>query len=349
MAQLAALAIERGDRLRRAARFVSGGAIGAFVPFVFLLWRGDVRAWARITFVEVPAMYRFIWPRPASVILSMPGYRGSAAAAAMVSAVLVAAIVVRRLPVRCLPLALVPVLGVGSVLVQAKGFPYHFHPVTLGTTFGALVVIAALVERGRALAWLGAALATALAVRAMWFGQSAPYLEPPSREDPAHLASEARLGPYERVDYFPYAMWRTADWLATHTTPNERVQTYGMDPYVLFLARRRSATPYIYAYDLDVDAALHGSFDPGGLRPTPNDEATIRALRSTHEADLVGRFQASPPAAIVFIDRSPLLAYVEARPDFDVHCPDAAAWIDAHRYTLAVTVEPFHVWVREKE
>lgn len=338
IAQLAGL--ER----RELRRFLLGGAAGLVVPLLFLLTFGDLAAWARITFVDVPTMYRFIWPRPPLVILGLPWYRDLSLAAAATSVVLVGLVLVRWLPRRALPIALMPALGLVSVVVQAKGFPYHFHPVTLGTSYAWLVGIAVLYERGergRRAGWvrvLALVLGGLAGVRATRLGWTSPYPVPTGD-------AVQDLAAFERVDFFPVALREAAAYLEAHTTSAERVQTYGMDPYLLFLARRRSATPYVYAYDLNADAALHGSFDPGGLVPSPAEAARIRQLRDAHVADLLARMKASPPAAFVFVDRSPLMNDRDAIADFATHCPEASAWVWRH-YREKATFDVFHVWMR---
>jgi hypothetical protein len=119
-----------------------------------------------------------------------------------------------------------------------------------------------------------------------------------------------------------------------------------MDAYVLFLAHRKSATPYIYAYDLNVDNALHGSFDPGGLQPTTTEAARIQAMRDAHVSDLFARVERKPPAAFVFIDRSPLMTHVDAVEDFSVHCPEVAVWLTEH-YRQTADFDGIRVWLRD--
>ena len=360
--QLVALLIEPGPlraRGRRLALFLAGGAIGVAIPLGFVALRGDLGAWARITFVDVPAMYRFIWPRPASTILSMPGYAALARVAVVTSAGLGALIALRRLPRRAIPIAAMPVLGLVSVVVQAKGFPYHFHPVTLGVSFGWLVALAtiwegALGSSGRSsaavIARRAAVIIAAILVgaRAAYLAWLAPYPPAPAPEacDKASLESGARLSAFDRIDYFPRAMRDAAEYVAARTKPEDRVQTYAMDAYLLFLAGRRSATPYIYAYDLNADAAMHGSFDPGGLSPTDEEIGRIRAIRDAHAQDLAARLESAPPAAFVFVDRSPLMSSTDAVADFSAHCPEAAVWLSSH-YRQTADFEGIRVWLRD--
>ncbi|MBX3207651.1 MAG: hypothetical protein KF764_21555 [Labilithrix sp.] len=361
--QLVALALEPGvlrSRGRRGALFLAGGAIGVAIPLAFVAARGDLAAWARVTFVDVPLMYRFIWPRPASAILSLPGYTSLAWVAVLTSLGLATLIALRRLPLRVIPVAAMPVLGLVSVLVQAKGFPYHFHPVTLGVAFGWLVALAAIwspaspasgspasaasVAR-RAIVVVAALL---VGVRTAYLAWAAPYpaAPAPSARDQASLESAARLSAFDRIDYFPRAMRDAAEYVAARTEPDDRVQTYAMDAYLLFLARRRSATPYIYAYDLNAEAALHGSFDEGGLVPTDVERARIRALRDGHARDLAARLERAPPAAFVFVDRSPLMSSTDAVADFSAQCPEAAAWLSS-RYRQTADFDGIRVWLRD--
>jgi hypothetical protein len=141
-------------------------------------------------------------------------------------------------------------------------------------------------------------------------------------------------------------MRETARYLREHTAPDDRVQEYGMDPYLLFLAQRRSSTPYIYAYDLDMDAALYGSDLPEGLHPDENESRRIRAIRDAHEEDFLARLKADPPAAFVFMDRAPLMTEdMDAWLDFAEHNATSAAWV-AGRYKQTAVFGDDRVWLR---
>ena len=343
-------------RWRRTALVALGAAMGALAPLAFLLLAGDGRAWARITFVDVPAMYRFIWPRTFVEILRMPGHGRTAALATLASALVVMLVVTRRMPRRGLPLAVMPIAGLASVALQAKGFAYHFHPVTAGTSF----VLVAIVHqawaraearpeksrRGFACALAGL-LSLALGARTLLLAHRAPYPPAPHARDAPSLVSRERLAAYDRIDFFPRALRDAAEYVASHTAPSDTVQTYGMDPYVLFLAQRRSATPYIYAYDLDADAALAGGFEEGTPRPDRDQARIILAMRDEHERDLLARLQARPPAAFVFVNRSPLMSSADAVRDFEDHCPSAFAWVRS-RYVESASFEGIRVWLRLK-
>ena len=336
-------------RARRVALVAIGGLLGGLVPVSFLLLRGDPRAWARITFVDVPAMYRFIWPRSIGEILEFPGHARSAGLAVLASLGVAIMVATKIMPRRALVLAVMPLAGLASVAIQAKGFHYHFHPASAGASLALVAIVHQAWTRAerssRVLGVLAAgAFAISVGARAAFIARAEYYPEPPAQRDPESLASEERLDPYRRVDFFPKGLRDAAAHVASHTVETDTVQTYGMDPYFLFLARRRSATPYIYAYDLDADAALAGGMDEG-VSPTAAQARVIRRMRDEHERDLLARLRAAPPAAFVLIDRSPLLRSWDAERDFEEHCPTTFDWVRP-RYIESASFEGIHVWLR---
>lgn len=337
--QLAALLVDDAPlaRWRRLAIFAVGGIAGAAVPLGYLAAYGDVAAWARISLVDVPAMYRFIWPRTVSGIVE--AYRETTLLAVVPSVAVLGLVALGRMPRAAISLATLPLGGLASAIAQRKGFQYHFHPATLGSALALVALVDhAFTETKRpALRALAAAFALALGGRAALAASRAPF---PGRD--------ATLAAYDRIDFFPVALRQAAAEIDRRVRPDETVQVYGMDPYLLFLAQRRSATPYIYAYDLNVDVALHGSFDPGGPVPDAAARARIRQMRSSHERDMLSRLEKAPPKAFVFIGRSPLMTFAEALQDFQVHCPDAFAWMIA-RYHETADYDGIRVWIRNDE
>jgi hypothetical protein len=358
MAQLVTVVADDALGPRRLAlrAFLLGAVAGAASQLAVLVGTGDARAWLHIQLADVPAMYRFIWPRAAADIFSSPWCATQAIFALAGAFVLLALVLSREMPVRVVAVALLPVCALGSVVAQAKGFPYHFHPVTAGVHLQWLVFAAWLAERTRvaqrrlALVRLvpiafGVVVALRVAtsmedspqIRAVWllWGASTPA----DRQTPEYFAH------FPEPDFFPYELRQTAAYLREHTRPGDRVQTYGMDPYVLFLAGRLSATPYIYAYDLDADAALGGGT---GAHPDEAQAAHIRAIRDEHEADLLARLEARPPAAFVFLDNAPLMTETDAWDDFAGHCRVASAWV-RERYRETARFGHNHVWLRRDE
>jgi hypothetical protein len=354
VAQLVALLVDRGSPVPRArafSAFAIGGAAGAATQVAFLVRYGDPLAFLRIQLVDVPAMYRFIWPRSPFDVLSTPFFGGQALAGIAGSVLLLVLIASGDMAVRALGVALAPVCGIASVLVQAKGFPYHFHPVTAGLALQAVVLAAWFADRLRVAGRRGAFLRfapIALAIGiALHVGSS--LFESPYLRDPWLLVAAAEkwtgsseyFAHFVRVDFFPGEMRQAAAFVRARTRPEDSVQTYGMDPYVLFLADRRTATPYIYAYDLNADVALAGGT---GARPDREQTDRIRRIRDAHEADLLARMSVAPPAALIFTDGSPLLSQPDAWEDFAAHCAKAALWVETH-YREAAQFGHQHVWL----
>jgi hypothetical protein len=361
--QLLTLIVDRDLKLplrSRLAAFAVGGCLGSLTQIAYLLLFADVGAFLHIYFVDVPALYRFIWPRTPLDILSLSGYAATAALALVTSVAVMGLIVDGQLPARVLSIALMPLAGLVSVVVQAKGFPYHFHPVSAGLYLEWLVIVVWLWERhgrrstARPLGSLSRLVpfvaAGALALAVATGVQSSSHLvnhwilakgiTPELRETRDYFAY------FRTTDFFPWELRQTAAYLRDHTRPDDSVQEYGMDPYLLFLAERRSATPYIYAYDLNVDAALYGSDLPEGLHPDGFESQRIRDIRDAHERDFLARLEKTPPAAFVFMDRAPLTTEDEdAWLDFAEHNPPSAAWVGEHYKQTAVFGDD-HVWLR---
>jgi hypothetical protein len=344
------------SRPRRVAIFAAGAVAGALTQLAFLVAYADVGAFLRIYFVDVPVMYRFIWPRTVAEILSLSGNATTAALALVTSLVMLGLVYERQMPRRALAVALVPLAGLASVVVQAKGFAYHFHPVTAGLHLQWLLIVVWLWEkqrgapRDRTLARVTPLLAASLlALRVAASMPFSPHVQSLWIAEKGMLADERESHDYlvyfQTHDFFPWEMRETAAYLKQHTRPDDRVQTYGMDPYVLFLAERMSATPYIYAYDLNADAALSGGQLRDGLHPTGAEQARIVQLRDAHEDDMLARLEESPPAAFVFLDKSPLITWQDAWIDFEEHATKVSAWVREHYKQTAVFGED-RVWLR---
>jgi hypothetical protein len=356
IAQLAAIAADDMlvlSRRRALLSFAVGGALSATVVLVWLAIYGDALAFARIQLSDVPALYRFLWPRAAVDIFSDPWRATQAIFAITGAVVLLSLVLLGEMPRASIALAVVPVCALASVVLQAKGFPYHFHPVTAGVHLQWLAFAAWLAgrtrvaRRSRALVRLAPiAVGLGIAFRVATAMEDSPHVRAVwllwSGATPAERSTREYLARFPETDFFPFELRQAAAYLRDHTKPDDRVQIYGMDPYLLFLAGRLSATPYIYAYDLDVDAAL-----AGGTGAVPDDVQSerIRVIRDAHEADLLLRVERRPPAAFVFLDQSPLLSEADAWDDFEGHCTRAAPWVKAH-YRESARFGHDHIWLR---
>jgi len=354
--QLVVLLLDREVLLslkQKVLAFAVGAVAGAILPMAYLLRWGDAAAFARISFVDVPQIYRFIWAKSAQEIFGEEGPLRVAAAGLASAALLCGLVATRELPRRMLVVALAPLVALVNVVIQHKGFGYHFHPVTATTHMGFLIVTAMLWERFRATPrtrplgrYAAVVVTVAYAAEVTTSMQGSPHIRNvwilAGGETPERRTREEYFATFKSHDFFPWEMRKGAEYLATHTSPEARVQVYGMDPYLLFLAKRRSATPYIYAYDLNDDAALDGGWSN---RPTDADVVRIRAARAAHEHDMLACLRATPPEAFVFIDRAPLISYPNAREDFQHCCAESAAWVDS-AYREGKSFGEVHVWLR---
>ena len=75
------------------------------------------------------------------------------------------------------------------------------------------------------------------------------------------------------------------------------------------------------------------------------DAPCLKAMREAHVRDFFEKLKKSEPAAFVFFDKSPLISHESAWEDFNVQCPEAAAWV-AERYKKSASFGEDHVWLR---
>jgi hypothetical protein len=345
-------------RRRRLAPFAIGAAIGIATQIAFLLRYGDIASFVRISLAEVPSVYRFIWPRTLSEIFSVETFATLAAHALVTSVLMLTLLVYRELPRRVLPIVLMPIAGLASVIAQAKGFPYHFHPVSAGLAVQWVTLVVWLWERvrlrtahGSLIRLVPAAAGAALAAKVAFAMPQSHYVQSvwlyTKARDAEERSSHDYLVYFQTSDFFPWELRQAARYLERNTKPTDRVQTYGMDPYLLFLSKRLSATPYIYAYDLNADTALTGGAMPPplGRHPDAQQVATIRALRDAHERDLLSRLERVRPAAFVFHDKSPLITWPDSVKDFDEHNALAGPWVHAN-YRQVAEFGAIQIWMR---
>jgi hypothetical protein len=282
----------------------------------------------------VPLLHHTIWNH--SLIECYRAYENAPRldAAFVTMACFVGAYFFFRLPRRALLALILPVGGFIVFAGQGKGFPYHLQMMTLGTAVAQLVILAALVqrghERGDAAALGVAALAIALGVKC----RDDACRGPAGKSDWATAgATKERRVSQEYFERFPWGDYFVADlhdaarFVKEHTRPEDRVQTYGLDPYFFFLAKRHTATPVIYNFELNVDPALEGG---SGAKLTADQRTALIAHRDATERLVLELARASPPAAFVFFDKAPFGHPEDGELDFASHCPDLYRWVEDH-------------------
>lgn len=354
--QLTVLLVDQDWSLGRKSKlawFIFGAVLGVLAPLGYLVVFGNLSSFLRISLLDVPQIYRFIWAKSSQEIFGDDGPLLLGVGGLAACALVLALVATRELPRRALVVALAPVCAIANVVVQHKGFGYHFHPLSATTRLAFLLVIAMLWERFRSvsqknslgrLAALFVTVSYAVEVAASMKGS--PLLHNvwllSGGETAERRQTEEYFQTFKSHDFFPWEMRQAAAYLRASTDSMAKIQVYGMDPYLLFLAERKSATPYIYAYDLNDDAALDGGWSS---RPNPMEAAKIRDARDSHERDMLSRLQEAPPEAFVFIDRAPLISYPDAWDDFRYCCVASADWV-ASKYHPARAFGDVHIWMR---
>lgn len=359
------LSVEPGEgALSRKTRFVSfgvGAALCAAGAALTIMAFGDVQAFVRMYTVESRQLYGFIWPHTMREVYTLPWVTTPVRVGLLTSLASVFLVLARVLPRRALALALAPACGFFSVVMQGKGFPYHLHPVSESAALVWVTVAIALAHHLRSGIFLNAraprrALAGALllavtggvAAHGTWVMRGSPHILNPWTVTLGRTA-EARLGRtyldcFKMPDFFPYEMRQAASYLSAQTPADGTVQLFGMDPYLLFLARRLSATPYIYSYDLNVDAAWNGANE---TLPEPKNIVArdrVQAMGDEHAKDLLARVEAKPASAWVLFDRAPLSSYDSAEEDLARTRPELSRYLHA-RYEEQASFGGIHVFL----
>ena len=334
--------------LRALGAGVLGAAATSLVMVGFVVVVEDPALGVRML-SKVPLLHHTIWNLSLLECYRAFGNAPRIDWALGITALFVAAFFLLRLPRRALLALVLPIGGFIVFASQGKGFPYHLHMATLGMAVMELAIAAALARRAQ----LGSpAFGAAALVGAVLLGLQC-------REDavmsPATMGNWATVGAtkelrasgayfdhFEWGDFFARDLRDAADFVASRTRHDERVQTYGLDPYFLFLARRHSASPVIYDFELNVDAALKGG---SGAMPSAADRAALLAYRDDAEELVLASVQATPPAAFVFFDRAPFSYPDDGEADFKAHCPKVAAWLE-DRYVPAARFGTVRVRMR---
>jgi hypothetical protein len=340
------------SRSARASAFGLGIAVGCAMQLAFLTLFCDLPGFLRIYFVENPRYYFHIWPRFLDDIVAIEGHSEFYVPAITLSLLTLWLIAQKQLASCCCGMAAFPLAGIALDIVQRKGFTYHLHPVTAGAAVIALLLVCVFsdgFEPGAGSArgvWRSIALAGVLGY---WSAQAlivSPHLRVRGNAGEANLwpvpAGMQSLAQYDTRSFSAAGLAEAGAFLKRRTVPSDRIQMYGMDPYLLALAARQSATPYIYAIDLNPDAVLDGLRKEGASLQA---QAAARALARAHVADLVKRVHSAPPAAFVFFDRAPFKHPASALSEFSEHVPELVPWLRAN-YHEAAAFSLLHVHLR---
>ena len=330
------------SRKKRLGAFFLGTVLGTLLNLAFVAMYGDLRAFVQIAIFDAPVLYRYIWARTIAELFTEGFSRWETLLALVGCGLVVTLILMRKMPRRALAIALLPLGALASLIAQRKGFMYHYQPLEITSRFVWLTLVIWLSERSSTGSMRQraptVALALAMGLGAAWQGRSSPHTAAASAiwehvHSSAERETENYFALWPEPHFYPWEMRQAAEYVQEHTRPDERIFVYGLDPYFWFLARRLSSTPYVYAYDLNVGAALAGGT---GARPDAAAREKILDMQRAHARDLEAKIKERPPGAFVFIEHAPMTSYWDDGPrDFAAWCPDAAEWMN-ERYREAI-------------
>lgn len=326
----------------------AGVAIASVFFLSFIARYGNFGAAWKFVVVETSRFHRYFW------ILSPAECYGAHGNAPRLNIAFITLLIAgvaaarRKLP-RHAVLALVPLIGgIVTYFAQQKGFPYHLHPVGFGVRLLWLFLvedgIAKVAKDGpRKTAREALAFAATALVLVLWYASGdSNYAE--SRNQAWRSTGETEfvhLTHFRSKDFEPAYLAEAADYVRGVVSPHGRIQMYGFDPYLMFRARRLSASPFIYGFDLQAKSVVEEKRTP----LPPETRAWIEQLLSDNREELAEKLAANPPEAIVFVDRTPFDYPDDSRADFADCCAKADAFVTA-RYHADRTFGPVRVWLR---
>jgi hypothetical protein len=341
-------------RRRRVAAFAAGAMVGSLPMLVWIGAYADPRAMVSVI-LDNTRLYRHIWHKSISESYVAWGNAPLLNYGLATAAALVPLMALKVVPRRVWPAAFFLFAALGVFVVQGKGFSYHVQAITCASHLVWLMMLAVVAERGvsarrRVFARGMLALAAAAAAFLSWhFVQDVTLCEAMRERSRWYADSVTPEGRRERLprdfvyrDFSPWDLRRAGWFIKAVTDPTDRVQTYAMDPYVLFFAERLSATPFLYNFEIDVDAALAGG---SGGAPSESERSWLRERGARNSALMTERVMADPPGAFVLIDNQPFAYAENADADFRAHCPQAYDWMVAH-YTRVRRFGAVRVWLR---
>jgi hypothetical protein len=355
-ATLLVMGIGRRSMLRGYVFSCVGALLATASVLGFVELHGSASACVRLYLFESRALYGFLWWRDLASLFSLDWVSGPALVAVATVLVSLALHAINIFPRQLILVTCSPLLGLVCVWLQRKGFPYHLHPVTAcSVLLWTLTLMALRQEALRARVSAPAARVTlgllALVASAAWvaFGLRALPRTPAAQNAWMLTRAQDRIGfdGFRAPDFFPADLREAAAFLRAQTEQGS-LQVYGMDPYILFLAQRRSATPYLYSYDLNVEAARDGAVELADMDVTAPAPMRVVAMGTRHGTDLLARLKAAPPAAWTLIDRPPWSSRDDAREDLAHAQPEVFEFLEQN-YEEVRAFGSVHVWLQKRD
>jgi len=319
-----------GQRKKLLGRLCLGMVAAGFFHLLLLSLVGSPIEFIRINLFETPRYYPYIWSKGRNELLKTEPVRWSL----VVSAATLMMVVMGQLPRRLLAVALGALVGVVSLLIQDKGFEYHYQPIAAFMWIQGGLLALWLSEtylpdkRLRAIPLAGVLVLAFLNNDLAMKSPQLAHLDFPTRfATPESRKSDDYLSNFDFGSFKSVDLHHAAAYLKEHTKPTDRILHWGIDPYVLFLAERKAATRYVITgWELNMTAALAGA-------GTPERTKIITDHQAKHAKEFARQLAAAPPAALVIIDG--LYWGPDGWIDLQKWCPDAGKFL-SERYTETI-------------
>jgi hypothetical protein len=318
-------------RVRAAAAGAGVAVVGVLVAVAIVGSLSGLFFW----YLRYPlVVYRFIGRQPPLALLT-DSYGAAAEVAITMFVGLFAAMAAGVLPWRAIGFAIAPALFLFSACWTGKGWSNHVVQVNAARPLVLLLALSRLWGHGANRPWSKLHAVVAFVVLAYAAQQSVQYLAS-SEFSKSAFRSVPEKGPFE-----------VAEFLKTHTRPDDRVFLFGHEPHALLMAERAPAVPYYVDLTFDIPTLLRKQPPAAGLEPTPAEQASIERIERQIATDACGRLSAHFPAAMVFEDDSlGTWGIPDGVSDVATICPDVRAWL-RDNYTLATTIATYHVYLRK--
>jgi hypothetical protein len=326
-------AVARALRIRLAF-FAVGASAGFLTMLVVTAWLGSLDRFWLWYFIYPARVYRFIHAIPWQTVLNgLDEKRGFVTIPICASVFGTFGVITKLLPRAAAGLTLAPVLQLAAGVLQQKGWNYQFHPAMAGSYAVLLVAVAhAFGQQGKG--------RTAMLASWALLGVTAWHAATQLSRCPWRTPHAGGTNNWEVV--LRHEVARVAE---QRTAPTDRVFYYGIDPYTLFFARRRPASPYIISFLFNLDPALRAPPPPDGVGPNETERNKIERFRELVGADLCRRVRANDPAAMIF-DQSPGNTGNDAVADVARVCPEIIDLLK-QRYYPPLRLKSVRVYFRK--
>ena len=341
---------ERVFERQNIVAFAAGLVVVSLGFLAFIVRHGDLAGCWKYVVVETTRFHRYFWLQSLRECYFAYG-NAPRLNIAFVTLVLVLVVAARKNAPSHVALAAVPLVGgLVTYFAQQKGFAYHLHPVTFGTRLVWLLLVehwasSLSTVRLRELPKERCVSLICVLGLTVWYANGDASCA--DSRNPLWRSGEEselqHLRHFRSRDFQPDSIVEAAEYLKATLQPNDRVQLYGFDPYLLFRARKLSASPFIYSFDLQARSVLESK----KVALSSETRSWIETLLAENREALAENLNHALPAAFVFIDRTPFDYPDDAQADFAACCVKANALVEQH-YRPARQFGTVRVWLRKE-